>query len=704
MKPKAASRRAASWQAQAQAFGQLDLFDIANGDDDSAAMDFLDRADNAVAHVSEAVHSVATANPTVAKMIEGHAEEVSVAMYLRAGGMPLDEVNAFVAESSENPSAVMAVLAIADSSEAADKAYQKARDEMGGHFAVPATGNAKATGDQQASAPGGLAAIRSARAAMVQRGRPGSEPAASAPQQTAVASAELDAAAQQAAADPASVADETVRARDAAQGSPKKAKRAKASSDVVQATAADEAEVDPAEAGEDLLAEEDAPLSEEPVYADQDPLSHDPIAAEERAALLAKKDHAHAMQSLLGRLRSDRYAPPTYEQTMDLGRRIQAGDESARAELIERNTRLLARIAGRFRHTGRTLDDLFQAGSFGLIRAAEMFKPEKGFTFSTYADAWIRSTISRYLAADEIIRTPTHVRDQEFAIRKRAREATNRGDTEAALALEAKADAMKGHRPTENNFVSTDASFGDGDDRTLQDLLDSEEIGLEQTLEAKKLVTWLLRASNGTMNELHGEVFQMRLGLHPDYENTAVSAIEIAEKFNISKETVRNWFDQALKEVRLNVIRWAKGEDNLPQNLFPLIRQMATGREGQTDNGEQAITTLRQLLASDELGLSDDREAEKLLNWILRASNGTMDEKHGEVLQMRLGLHPDYKDSPLTQGEIAEVLGVSKASVQKWLEHALQEVQENVIRWAKGEENLPQNFFPRIRSMAAARH
>lgn len=703
MKPKAASRRAASWHAQAQAFGQLDLFDIANGDDDSAAMDFLDRADNAVAHVSEAVHSVASANPSVAKMIEGHAEEVSVAMYLRAGGMPLDEVNAFVAESSEYPSAVMAVLAIADSSEAADKAYQKARDEMGGDFAIPAAGGAKAAGDQQAAAPGGLAAIRSARAAMVQRGRASVESGAVATPSPAT-DADIAAAATAIALNEVASPADSGSASNAADAGTKKSKRAKGKPEAIQNAVADEADLDPAEVGEETLADDDGPLHEEPVYADQEPLSHDPIAAEERAALLAKQDHAHAMQSLLGRLRSDRFAPPSHEEAKDLGRRIQAGDEAARAELIERNTRLLARISARFRHTGRSLDDLFQAGSFGLMRAAELFNPDRGFAFSTYADAWIRVSISRYLAADEIIRTPTHVRDREFSIRKRAREATNRGDTEAALALEAQADAMKGHRPTENNFVSTDVSFGDGDDRTLHDLLDSEEIGLEQTMEAKKLVTWLLRASNGTMNELHGEVFQMRLGLHPDYENTAVSAIEIAEKFNISKETVRNWFDQALSEVRRNVVRWAKGEENLPHNLFPLIRQMATGREGLGDESDQEITTLRQLLSSDELRLVDEKDAEKLLTWIQRASNGTMDERHGEAFQMRMGLHPDYKDLALSMAEIAETLGVTKATAQKWFDQALKEVQENVVRWAKGEENLPANFFPRIRSIAAARH
>lgn len=509
-------RRGRPRQASAMSFAQLDLFDIANGDDETAAMDFLGRTDNAVAHMTDVVHAMTMSNPQLGAMVAGNTHDVSMAMYLRAGGMDLAEVSDFVSESSENPKAVMAMVAIADISPEAAQAYAKAREELGDQFAMPLPEHID-SGEQPGDPEGLLQADGEAPLVKKRRAR-------------------------------------------GARTDKKTGKALKTGDDLVAADP-DVAEVD---------VDDDGPLSDEPALAQDD------LAREEVLAKKATAEHYRAMQGLMNRLRGDRYAPPSHAHALELGQRIQAGDEEARNELVERNTRLLVRLAARFRHTGRSLEDLFQAGSFGLIRAAEKFDPTKGFAFSTYADAWIRSSISRYLAGDEIIRTPTHIRDQEFSVRKRAREATNAGDRALAERLEAQADEMKRQRPTENNFSSTDAKiFGEGDDRTISDLLASEEMGLDQALEAKKLVAWLLKASNGTMNEMHGEVFQMRLGLHPDYENQPLSLVEIGEIFQISREHVRVVFEKALNEVRADVVRWAKGEENLPDNFFPMLKAMA---------------------------------------------------------------------------------------------------------------------------------
>jgi RNA polymerase sigma factor (sigma-70 family) len=98
------------------------------------------------------------------------------------------------------------------------------------------------------------------------------------------------------------------------------------------------------------------------------------------------------------------------EQEQELARRARAGDESAKARLIEANLRLVVQVARRYFNRGLPLPDLIEEGNLGLIRAVEKFEPERGLRFSTYATWWIRHAITRALANQaRIIRLPVHV-------------------------------------------------------------------------------------------------------------------------------------------------------------------------------------------------------------------------------------------------------------------------------------------------------
>mgnify|MGYP001589048995 CR=1 FL=1 len=105
----------------------------------------------------------------------------------------------------------------------------------------------------------------------------------------------------------------------------------------------------------------------------------------------------------------------TAAEEKNLAYRMRGGDKAARAELIERNTRLVVSIAKRYKHMvspAMSLRDIFQDGMIGLIRAADLFDPDLGFRFSTYATWWIRQSVSRALADKaEMIRRPVHVGD-----------------------------------------------------------------------------------------------------------------------------------------------------------------------------------------------------------------------------------------------------------------------------------------------------
>lgn len=93
--------------------------------------------------------------------------------------------------------------------------------------------------------------------------------------------------------------------------------------------------------------------------------------------------------------------PPKGSELRNLVRKAQAGDRQARNEMVVRNMGLVEKPATYFarRNPGIDLDDLWQAGRIGLIRAVEKFDVMRGFKFSTYADHWVRQELRRMIRA-----------------------------------------------------------------------------------------------------------------------------------------------------------------------------------------------------------------------------------------------------------------------------------------------------------------
>jgi RNA polymerase primary sigma factor len=76
-------------------------------------------------------------------------------------------------------------------------------------------------------------------------------------------------------------------------------------------------------------------------------------------------------------------------------RRARAGDERARARLIEMNLRLVVSVAKRYRGMCLPFEDLIQEGNIGLMKAADRFYPGLGNRFSTHTSWWIRQIMAR---------------------------------------------------------------------------------------------------------------------------------------------------------------------------------------------------------------------------------------------------------------------------------------------------------------------
>ena len=119
--------------------------------------------------------------------------------------------------------------------------------------------------------------------------------------------------------------------------------------------------------------------------------------------------------------------------------RIKSGDSSARDTFIKGNLRLVLSVIGRFNNRGENVDDLFQVGCIGLIKAIDNFNTELNVQFSTYAVPMIIGEIRRYLRDNNSVRVSRSLRDiayKALCVHERLINTTNREPTIEEIAKE----------------------------------------------------------------------------------------------------------------------------------------------------------------------------------------------------------------------------------------------------------------------------
>ena len=104
------------------------------------------------------------------------------------------------------------------------------------------------------------------------------------------------------------------------------------------------------------------------------------------------------------------------EETMELLRRTKEGDMEAREQLIAGNLRLVLSVIQKFSNRGENLDDLFQVGCIGLIKAIDNFNTDLDVRFSTYGVPMIIGEIRRYLRDNSSVRVSRSMRDTAYRV------------------------------------------------------------------------------------------------------------------------------------------------------------------------------------------------------------------------------------------------------------------------------------------------
>jgi len=245
----------------------------------------------------------------------------------------------------------------------------------------------------------------------------------------------------------------------------------------------------------------------------------------------------------------------TADEEVELAKRIQAGDESAKEKLIQSNLRLVVSIAGRYTNRGLQYLDLIQEGNLGLMKAADKFDYTKGFKFSTYATWWIRQSITRALADQaRTIRIPVHMVETINRVIRTSRQLMQELGREPSTAEIAEAMKLPESRVQEiikiaQDPVSLETPIGEEEDSHLGDFIPDDSAPAPSDAAFYSLQREQLMEVLGTLSDREKNVICLRYGLDGGRSYTLE---EVGSIYHVTRERIRQIEAKALRKLRQN--------------------------------------------------------------------------------------------------------------------------------------------------------
>ncbi len=244
----------------------------------------------------------------------------------------------------------------------------------------------------------------------------------------------------------------------------------------------------------------------------------------------------------------------TPEEEVKLATQIKQGCQKSLDRLTKANLRFVVSVAKQYQNQGLSLPDLINEGNLGLIKAAQRFDETRGFKFISYAVWWIRQSILQALAEQSrIVRLPLNKVGLTNRIQKAYSQLEQEFEREPsaeelAEVLQMDLEEVSATLGISARHVSMDTPLAEGEENTLLDVLENPNADkTDDELDRKESLKTDIDRSLKALTERQKEVICFFFGIGVDHP---MSLEDIGEKFNLTRERVRQIKDKAITKLR----------------------------------------------------------------------------------------------------------------------------------------------------------